>query len=512
MNLFESIGSFLKPKKIKTENNAPEEQVKLNFDDTYDFVRGLNAFLNDSPNYDYFSQSYGKSKPNIIDMQNLKIDTYRRIANFSDVSNGLDEIINEVVYNNGVDDILKIDIDIDNKDLVKKIEERFDDILGLFNLEDNFYDLVRQTYIDGQINLFLTYSKPLKNQLNEDLEDNIRHIINIKLLEPKNLIFNKEKNIFNYVELADSYSAKKYKETDVFYKPEEIVKLDFGIRTDDIILSYLDKVVRNANILKLLEDLLIPLRFSRSVSRRVFNVDVSKLPSRKATEVLKEYAEKLKYKKTYNSETGEVSNDSHITSLVEDYWFSNRDGQKGVSVETIDETGNLGELGDINYFLRKLYMSMQIPLARLDLENNTSEYSFSNSTDEITREELKFQTFISRIRRVYTNMIKEVLKRELLVSKTLKDYDEWDEIKNNIKIYFNNENAIFEKLKLQNFKDRVSLTNDIDSYVGKYFTRKDVLRRIWKLNDNEINELVKNLKEEKNNKDFQEIFGDNNGY
>ena len=96
------------------------------------------------------------------------------------------------------------------------------------------------------------------------------------------------------------------------------------------------------------------MRFSRSISRRVFNVDIGDLPDKRAREVMQNIQKEFKYKKFYNNETGEVTNQQHITSMVEDYWFANRSGGRGTTVETLDETGNLGEIDDILYFARKL--------------------------------------------------------------------------------------------------------------------------------------------------------------
>ena len=58
-------------------------------------------------------------------------------------------------------------------------------------------------------------------------------------------------------------------------------------------------------MLRTLEDLLVPLRFSRSVSRRVFNVDVGDIPPQRASEIVRQYQDKFKYRKYYDNATGE---------------------------------------------------------------------------------------------------------------------------------------------------------------------------------------------------------------
>ena len=71
-------------------------------------------------------------------------------------------------------------------------------------------------------------------------------------------------------------------------------------------MSYLEYAIKPANILRSLEDLLLPLRFSRSVSRRVFNIDIGDIPNKRVEEYMKNVQNKFKYKKFYNTETGEI--------------------------------------------------------------------------------------------------------------------------------------------------------------------------------------------------------------
>ena len=204
------------------------------------------------------------------------------------------------------------------------------------------------------------------------------------------------------------------------YSQEEIIRLDFGLYDEFICLSYLEYALKTANILKSLEDLLLPLRFSRSVSRRVFNVDIGDLPNKRAEEYMKKLQEKFKYKKFYNNETGEISNQQHITSMVEDYWFAKRSSGKGTEVSTIDETGNLGELRDIIYFNKKLYRALNIPTSKLDIDPDAN-HIFSIDATETTQEDVKFMTFISRIRKVYTQIFIELLRRQSISTKVLTD-------------------------------------------------------------------------------------------
>ena len=253
-------------------------------------------------------------------------------------------------------------------------------------------------------------------------------------------------------------------------------------------------------MLRSLEDLLIPLRFSRSVARRVFNVDVGKLPPQRAEAYMKEVQGRFKYKKFYNNETGEISNQQHITSLVEDYWFSNRGGDKGVEVTTLEETQNLGEITDILYLNRKLYRSLHIPMSHLNIDED-ADHAFAIDATETTQEDLQFMCFISRLRKVYSQLFKDLLKREVVSTGIMKE-DEWDRYNNSINIDFTNENLFIEKMKIQLLNDKIEAWESIKEIGGTVMPFKELMKRTFGLTENQVNDYLDDIEEEKKSGKF----------
>ena len=281
--------------------------------------------------------------------------------------------------------------------------------------------------------------------------------------------------------------------------------IDFGKidNKEGLILSYLERAIKPANMLKTLEDLLIPLRFSRSISRRVFNVDVSDLPTSKAEMAMKKIQEQFKYKKFLNTETGEVTNQQHITGMVEDYWFANRNGQKGTSVDTIDETGNLGELGDIMYFYKKLYRSLGIPTNRISTSDEDKNFDYDSS--QITKEDFKFYLFINRLRKIYIDMFVNILKRHV-ITKGIMSEDEFNQYQDKIKIFFVGENYYLERMKLANFEKRLNIYSSARDYSGTLFSVEYLYRNIFKFDDDEIKEMMTEIQKEKKNPLFKHLY------
>jgi hypothetical protein len=288
------------------------------------------------------------------------------------------------------------------------------------------------------------------------------------------------------------------------FSREEIVREDFSLYSDGIVEGYLEQAIKPANQLKTLEDLLIPMRFSRSVSRRVFNVDIGDLPNKSGEAVLNQYQNKFKYKKFYNVETGEVTNQNHITSMVEDYWFANRSGGKGTTVETIDETGNLGELGDIIYFYKKLYKALKIPANRIPYQTDIDS-TFAFDSTSVTHDDLKFFMFISKIRKVYSSMFKKILQREVISSGIL-TADEWTEYEDKIEVQFLNANKFVEKMNLDKFTTQLDLYTTAKDIAGNVFSYNTTMKRVFGMTDLEIEQNLKEIEKEKKNKLFKDFY------
>ena len=482
--LTEVLKPFLKNDKKPELSSQVEPQNIIN-DLGSDYYHTSGSFFDSTSNY------LGKSEQ--IDntfRQAEKIKKYRSLATIPDVNDGLDEITNEIIFSLGKEPPVKIDINQDNKQLKEAIEEKFKDILKKMNIRRNFFSIVKKSYIDGQLKIHLGYN------------EKTRTIDSIKMIDPCMLVYNPETELYRYVQ--DNSQMFRQQE-EITYSREEIVHSDFGLYENGIILSYLEYAIKPANMLKTLEDLLIPMRFSRSISRRVFNVDIGDLPNKRGLEVMNEYQMKFKYKKFYNTETGEVTNQQHITSMVEDYWFANRSGGKGTTVETIDETGNLGELGDILYFYKKLYKSMKIPMSRISMDPD-SDGTFNYESTETSKEDLKFFMFISRCRIVYSEVLKEILKRECIYSKIIKDEKEWESIEDDIDVYFTNDNTFIDKMNLDNFIKRVEIFTGLQEQQGKLFPVEKVLKDLFKMDDEEIKDNFEAIEKERSNKLYAKFY------
>lgn len=480
---------FLKQPVDKIDTNIPLNRIQQNLSD--------DTPLNYQNFFDTVSGISYTDRQTFASEQAQKIDIYRMTAKIAECATGITEIVDEIVYSRDFKTPLSIEVEIENKKLQDSICKSFEKILRLFNHKKYLYNFVRSTYIDGQMNVLLKYNKS--------------GIEAIYHLDPRFLIFDFDTQTYKYYDSNPSLTIGYLKrqarrDTEFEYNIEEVVHQNFGLYSDSgIILSELEASVKTANQLKTLEDLLIPLRFSRSVSRRVFNIDVSELPNSKAEAYMRNLVNQFKYRKQYNTETGEVTNNQHITTMVEDYWIGNKSGAKGMQVDVLDETGNLGELGDILYFYKLLYRSMGIPTNRIYLDESSQAPLFDLQSDAITNEDIKFFQKITRIRQVYTEFFMMLLKRDLVSSRVMKE-SEFEKLKDNINIYFTEENQFIERMNLTIFMKRVDAFSTAKDFGGSVLPVDMLYKEIFRYTDDDIKNVLLAIEKERKNKLYKTFY------
>lgn len=508
MNILESIKRpFLKridlAKDQQTKSSTPDPRRVDSFDlddrSPLGFFDGYADGFAD--NFNYFGDQ--STLDRTLNIQKNWLANYRRIQRIPEVATAIGEIVDEALFNQKGGNPFTLELNADvPKNIENKIREEFEDILVKMNIKRNLYYLFGKFYVDGQLVLHLAYNIKGGQQK--------QGIQRIKVLNPANLFFDAKNNKWRYKDILDgtdsdilfsafSDNRDKY---DQEFDLEEIIRIDSGIYEGRVILSDLHCAVKVANNLQTLEEMLVPMRFSRSVSRRVFNVDVANMNSKKAEEYLKNIQTKFKYKKFYDLESGQISNQQHVASLTEDYWFPNRGGVKGTTVDTIDETGNLGETGDIDYFRKKLYTALKVPLGRLGIDDK-SEFDFTATN--VSREELKFFNFVCRKRQQFSDLFVQLLRRQLISKKILTD-KEFDDLKQDFRIIWVSENKFYERMNDEQLQQSIAMFRDYEELANKGWVSKEFLyKRVLKMSQEEIEEMQEQIKSEKSDKLYKDI-------
>jgi len=432
------------------------------------------------------------------------INKYREMSIYSEIESAIDEIVNEMVVVDTKQPSAAIVFGEDFKfseELQNRIQQEFRAVLRLLNFNRQAYEIVKRWYIDGKIYY----------QLVIDNENPRKGILELRNIDPRQI-----KKIREVIKTRDPNLnvdvVKEIKEYFI-YDPtgqsgtEHTMSIVNGIRitTDQIafansgnlnqdgsvVLSYLHKAMKAYNNLKIMEDSMVVYRIVRAPERRVFNIDTMDLPPVKAYQYVQNIMTQYKNKLVYDASTGEVRDDRRYMTMLEDYWFPKRSDGRGSEVTTLPGGQSLSELADVEYFQKKLYRSLHIPITRLE---PTTGFNLGKAS-EITQQEEKFASFITRLRYQFSHLFDQLLRAQLIL-KGITTPDDWEYIKENLYYDFLSDSHFSELLKAELLKSRLDVLDQAQQYVGTYFSKEFVKRFILMQTDSEIEEIEQEIKKE----------------
>ena len=427
------------------------------------------------------------------------IKKYRDIAFMADVDSAIDDIVNDSISN--LDDERPVEINLDNVKLSdpikKKIQQEFETILDLLEFNLRAQDYYRRWYIDGRIyfHKVIDTAKP-KNGITDIRFIDPRKIKKIReIFKEKDeksgvefikkieeyFVYNERGIVLDKAHTASPGSAATMKVT-----RDAICYVPSGLSDQDknIALSYLHKAIRPANQLRMMENAAVIYRISRAPERRVFYVDVGNLPKLKAEQYLKGIMDQYRNKLVYDGNTGEIRDDKKFMSMLEDFWLPRREGGRGTQIETLPGGQSLGEIGDIDYFQKKLFQALNVPISRMQQQ---SGLNFGRAA-EINRDEWKFTKFIAKLRRRFSLLFDDLLKTQLIIKGIITEAD-WNLIRNNIEYKYATDAYYTESKEQQIIQSRVEILNGVANYIGTLYSKAYIQKHILKLTDDDIAQI-----------------------
>ena len=427
------------------------------------------------------------------------IHRYRDIAQQSECDTAIEDIINEGIVANERD--ISVQIVLDNipysSKIKKTITDEFDEVLRLLKFDEKGHDLFRRWYVDGRI----YFHKIIDQKTPRRGITELRYIDATKIKKVRKV--EKEKDLKTGVDKIKKvnefflYNEKGLGSTGanqgIQIHPDAITYVPSGVIDGNSgrVLSYLHKAIKPVNQLRMVEDSLVIYRISRAPERRIFYIDVGNLPKVKAEQYLKDVMNRYRNKLVYDASTGEIRDDRNHMSMLEDFWLPRREGGRGTEITTLPGGQNLGEIDDIVYFQRKLFRSLNVPISRLEAE---SQFTLGRST-EITRDELKFTKFVQRIRKKFVPLFTDILKTQLMLKGVISP-DDWPSIQEHIQYDFLADGHFSELKEAELLNDRINTLNQIEAYVGTFFSKQWVQRNVLRLTDIEIEEMQKQINKE----------------
>ena len=438
------------------------------------------------------------------------VTKYREMSLQPEVDSAVDEILNEMmdISEQQIVSIQLDQIDILNDSVKKAIQKEFETCISLLDFNRRAYEIARRWYIDGRLYYHaMIDSKNTTEGLKEVRYIDPRKIRKVREIAKKPIIDRSvdmqivlpvtKNEYYLYNERGFNYGNKVVgpSTTGLKIAKDSIVHVVSGLTDTQgtMVLSYLHKGIKALNQLRVLEDALVIYRLARAPERRIWYIDVGNLPKMKAEQYVRDIMVKHKNRLIYDGNTGEVRDDRKFMSMLEDFWLPRREGGRGTEVTTLPGGQSLGEMDDVLYFQKKLYQTLNVPVNRL---NSDALFSLGRAT-EVTRDELKFARFITRVRGRFSALFLSLLEKQVVL-KNIMTIEDWKRISARIKFDFAKDN-FFEELKTAEIlQNRATLMSNMENgqLIGTYYSKDWARKNILKQTENDISEQDEQIQKE----------------
>ena len=444
------------------------------------------------------------------------IKRYRDMALHPECDTAIEHVVNEAIVSDSNDSPVEINLDnLNVSDKLKTvIRDEFKGVKDLLQFDKKAHEIFRNWYTDGR----LYYHKVIDVQKPDEGIKEVRYIDSLKLklmrVQPKNekgsrgaegipvLPYSGEQTIRKDTKIQEFYTyypqgmAQRYGSVagkGIKIAKDAITYVHSGLvdRNKKITLSYLHKAIKGLNQLRMIEDSLVIYRLSRAPERRIFYIDVGNLPKVKAEQYLRDVMSRYRNKLVYDANTGEIKDDKKFMSMLEDFWLPRREGGRGTEISTLPGGQNLGELTDIEYFQKKLYRALNVPESRIGAD---SGFNLGRSS-EILRDELMFSKFVGSLRKRFSGLFIDLLRTQMIL-KNISTPEDFDKMAEHIQFDYKYDNHFAELKDHELMTERLNIMVAIEPYIGTYYSRDYVKRKILRQTDEEIEEMAQEMEEE----------------
>ena len=517
MAWYNDIWNLVKFSKKQAEDGNYKFDVfdKIQISDDYDSWSAINKYFEKFHNNEDFTVNgagiiqskemketmYGAISTNKV----ARLASYRRMATFPEVGDAIDEICDESITSDENGQQLKLELSKRFDSFAEKeIQNSFKEFIEIFDFENRMFEYMRNFCIDGELawENIISKDKPEAGIL--DIKwlppESYEYAFNTKTKTREGLVVfsddpleelkgDKSERTVGGVHIKDLNVYDELIEKKALFLPwSQVTYINTGLYNSigTYVLPVLERARRAYNQLAMIEDAIIIYRLVRAPERYVFNVDVGKTTRQRAEQEVLKMMKKYNTKKIYNPNTGTVTNDYDPHSMIESFWFAKSENGEGTTVDTLGGGQNLGELEDLHYFLRKLYLSLKIPFNRYEQPDVQIERSSS-----ISYEEYRFAKFIMRLHQRFALGLTESFIAHLKLKGI------WDDKKmrtRDIKIKFTSPTAfdIYEEQQRMSIKiDQYTLLADREE-----FSKTLCMKKYLGMSQEEVEENWKQLEKD----------------
>jgi len=361
-----------------------------------------------------------------------------------------------------------------SQEIRDKYQEYFEVIYNRYGFSDSIsaWNLMKDFLIDGYIAMEIVWDDKKKN------------IIHFNRIRPETVVPAFEPSIGHlWIQYPEDPQLRR------IFLDSQIVYISYSTQNDYSEVSYIEGLIKPYNQLKILEQTRIMYNVVHASIYQKFTIPTKGLSRQRAEEqigqLIHDYSEEIEWDDSLGTLT--INGSKHLP-YNKQIWFP--DGDAGTpNMELVSPQGhNLNENDMLTWFYNILKRASKIPFSRFEKENGGG--NIYSDASEMTRDEVRFSTFVGRLRANFKEIITKPLKLQMLVEfPELKD----DEIfLNSIDVDFNS-NQLFEKWKkLGNLEKSASILSTLlgiqKSNGEPYFHIEYLMDTVYELSNEEKEE------------------------
>lgn len=253
-------------------------------------------------------------------------------------------------------------------------------------------------------------------------------------------------------------------------------------------VSFVERLIRSFNLLRIIEHSKVIWHVMNAPIRLTTTVPIGSKSFQKGQEDVREFLNMFKEDINFNGDSGELQVDGKPNILFyKNYILPVNDQNQQVKIETLQTPGpNLSGSELLNYFYKKLKMDSKIPYSRW--EGQSGMGAFTLNAEGITREEVRYQKFINRLRSAFSEMMVKPWYLQMCLD--FPDIADDYKFNNAIGIKYNNDN-VFEEMKKNEIEAKRIASFQAKKGVMKddgtpYFATEYLIREELKMNESDI--------------------------
>jgi len=253
-------------------------------------------------------------------------------------------------------------------------------------------------------------------------------------------------------------------------------------------VSFVERLIRSFNLLRIIEHSKVIWHVMNAPIRLTTTVPVGSKSLQKSQEDVREFMNLLKEDIYFNGDSGELQVDGKPNMMFyKNYVLPVNDQNQSVKIEPLQYPGpNLSGSELLNYFYKKLKMDSKIPYSRW--EGQSGMGAFTLNAEGITREEVRYQKFIKRLRSAFSELLVKPWYLQMCLD--VKDLKADHKFANAVGLTFHDDN-VFEEIKNQELLNkRLATLNSMKAVVDDenkpYFSTEYLIKEYLKLSDEDI--------------------------